>query len=198
MSLQPPPGVYGSDGLLGTLSTESPSTGKERVIHLAAGGDAVVPADVLTPRAGGGYFLPLSLEELRHASSANELQAGQTVTLPVAREELVVGKRSKETSKVVVHVSPGVRTETVDVSLADEKVEVERVPINRVVQAAEPVREAGTVTIIPIYEEILVVEKRLVLKEEVRITRHKIERREKQEVALRTEEVSVTRTEKKE
>ena len=44
-------------------------------------------------------------------------------------------------------------------------------PIDREVEAAPAVRTAGDTTVVPVLEEVLVVEKRLVLKEEVRIRR---------------------------
>jgi stress response protein YsnF len=47
--------------------------------------------------------------------------------------------------------------------------------------------------IIPVLEEVLVVEKRLMLREEVRITRRRSEVHETQEVMLRSESVSVER-----
>jgi stress response protein YsnF len=55
--------------------------------------------------------------------------------------------------------------------LLREAVEVARVPIDKVVQTAPEIRTDGDVTIVPVLEEVLVVEKRLVLKEELHIRR---------------------------
>jgi stress response protein YsnF len=52
-----------------------------------------------------------------------------------------------------------------------ESVEVTRVPIDRMVDIAPEVRTEGDVTIVPVVEEVLVVEKRLLLKEELHIRR---------------------------
>jgi uncharacterized protein (TIGR02271 family) len=95
---------------------------------------------------------------------------------------------------VVVHVVPRVQTEVVDVPLAEEEVAVERVPVNRFVSAVQPVRQDGDVTVVPVYEEVLVVERRLMLKEEVRVRRQRRVRHERQEVELRTEDVQVMRS----
>ena len=65
--------------------------------------------------------------------------------------------------------------ETVDLPLLRADVQVERVPINRVVLEAPPSRQEGDTLIVPILEEVLVTEKRLMLKEEVRITRTQTE-----------------------
>ena len=52
--------------------------------------------------------------------------------------------------------------------LRKERVDIERVPMGRVVQEVPQVREEGDVTIIPVMQETAFVERRLVLKEEVR------------------------------
>ncbi len=114
-------------------------------------------------------------------------------TIPVAREEVRVGKRKRETARVVVTKTVHERKEVVDEPLAKETVRVERVAVNRFVAQPEPVRQEGDVTIIPLYEERLVVEKKLLLREEVRITRERTDIREPQEVTLRTEDVQVER-----
>jgi stress response protein YsnF len=61
-----------------------------------------------------------------------------------------------------------------------------------VTQAPE-IREEGDVLIVPILEEIMVVEKRLVLKEELRIRRTRSTRPERQTHRLRRETVAVER-----
>jgi uncharacterized protein (TIGR02271 family) len=126
------------------------------------------------------------------AAEAPKGGAERTV-IPVVRETVQVDKRAVETGKVTVEVVPKVRTEVVEVPLVDEQAVVERVPVNRVVERTEPARQEGDTTIIPVYEEVLVVERRLILKEEVRIRREKRAREEKQEIELRSEEARVSR-----
>jgi stress response protein YsnF len=57
-----------------------------------------------------------------------------------------------------------------------------------------PTRTEGETTIIPVMEEVLVVEKRLRLKEELHVTRRRTEHRDPQRVTLRSERVEVERT----
>jgi stress response protein YsnF len=52
-----------------------------------------------------------------------------------------------------------------------EMVEVTRVHVDKVVEIAPEIRTDGDMTIVPVLEEVLVVEKRLVLKEELHIRR---------------------------
>ena len=111
--------------------------------------------------------------------------------IPILAEEVVVGKRITETGRVLVHKTIQEREEIVDELLEQETVEVERVPINRMIERPIPTRQEGDVTIISVIKEVLVVEKRLMFTEEVRITRRKSEFREPQRVTLQSEEIAV-------
>lgn len=111
--------------------------------------------------------------------------------VPILAEEILVGKRTIETGRVRVHKSVQEREEIVDELLEQETVEVERVPINRIIERPIPTRQEGDVTIISVTKEVLVVEKRLMFTEEVRITRRKSEFHEPQRVVLHSEEIAV-------
>jgi len=67
---------------------------------------------------------------------------------------------------------------TINDPLFSEDVNVERIPVNRFVETPMEVRQEGDVTIIPVIEEVVTMQKRLMLKEEVRITRRRTEVRE--------------------
>lgn len=54
-------------------------------------------------------------------------------------------------------------------TLAEHCVEVRRVPVNRDVDKAPPVRRRGDLLIVPVLEEVLVIEKRLRLREELHL-----------------------------
>jgi stress response protein YsnF len=159
-------------------------------IRLDDGHRVTLPGDLVRPSPSGrGYEVPLGPEDLR--SNRPGQDATERVVVPVVREEAEVRKRTEETGSVVVHVVPRVQTEQVNVPLIEESVEVERVPVNRFVSGTQPVRQEGDVTV---YEEVLVVERRLMLKEEVRVTRRRVARTERQRVELRTEEVRVLKS----
>jgi uncharacterized protein (TIGR02271 family) len=127
------------------------------------------------------------------STRSNKPKDDSTV-IPVVRETLQVGKRQVETGKVTVEVTPTLRKQVVDLPLTQETASVERVTINRVVDRPEQPRQEGDLTIVPVYEEVLIVEKRLMLKEEVRIKREKHSRQERREVELRVEEAQVRRS----
>lgn len=113
--------------------------------------------------------------------------------IPVVEEEAVVLKRKKLTEGVRVRTVVREAEEIVDEPLATEEVEVERVALDRWVDAPVPVRQEGETTIVTLVEEVVVVEKRLRAIEEVRITKRKSIRRAPQKVTLRREEAVVER-----
>jgi uncharacterized protein (TIGR02271 family) len=119
----------------------------------------------------------------------------EAVVVPVVEEELEVGKRTVETGGVRVRKVVREREETVRVPLTREEVEVQRVAVNRVVDGDVAVRYEGDVMIVPVVEEVLVVEKRRMLREELHITRRRHVQTETQRISLRGEEATVERLE---
>lgn len=91
------------------------------------------------------------------------------LTLPVLEEHLSLDKRQVVTGRVRVST----RTETVEevaASVLDRtRVEVTRVPVERIVEAAPPVRVEGETTIVSVVEERMVLVKQLVVTEELHI-----------------------------
>ena len=78
--------------------------------------------------------------------------------------------------------------------LLREHVEIETVPVGRQIDAMPVVREEGDTTVIPVVEEVVVVERRLMLKEEVRIKRVRTTERHQERITLRRQEAVVTRS----
>ena len=117
-----------------------------------------------------------------------------TLVIPVLRETARIETREVESGRVRVHTTVTERDEVVEAILRQQDLHVERIPVGRVVDETPAVREEGGVVIIPVMEELLVVEKRLVLKEELRIRRSHGERSVRETVRLRTEEVSIEQT----
>jgi uncharacterized protein (TIGR02271 family) len=98
-----------------------------------------------------------------------------------------------ETGVVQIHKTVRERTEVVDQPLQSEQVEIERVPVNRIVDDVIPVRHEGDTMIISLLEEVLVVEKRLMLREEVHVKKLRTEVHDPKEVILREEQLEVVR-----
>lgn len=116
--------------------------------------------------------------------------------VPVLAERLEVGTRRVEVDAGVrVTKTVDEREETVEEPLVHETVDVERVAVNRSVDGPVAVRYEGDTMVVPVLEEVLYLEKRLVLKEEIRITRRRQAYRAQQQVVLRSERASVERIE---
>lgn len=114
-------------------------------------------------------------------------------TLRLLAEELSVEPREIETGRVRVTTVTREREELVDVPLAREHVEVTHVPIGRTIETMPATRQDGETTIIPVVEEVLVIERRLMLKEELHIKRVRVTEQHQERVKLRRQEVVITR-----
>ena len=113
--------------------------------------------------------------------------------IPVVEEILDVRQRRVETGRVRITKVVHEREEEVKAPRVREEVTIERVTLNRMVDAPVSMRQEGDTFIIPLLEEVVVVEKRLMVKEELRITKRRIEEQASQQVKLRREEVVVER-----
>ena len=116
-----------------------------------------------------------------------------SAVLPLHDESVSVSKVKRTTGRVRVSTETVQRVETLRHVLEGEEIEIERVPKDEIVTAAPVVRQEGDVTVIPVLEEVLFVEKRLVLREEVRIRRKAVAAPVEESVALRSERLSIER-----
>ena len=89
--------------------------------------------------------------------------------IPLFEEEVSVSRRVVPTSRVQVSRVTHSHEHLVDELLERERVEVERVAIDKPIDHMPSVREEGDYLIFPVVEEVLKIERVLVLKEEVRI-----------------------------
>lgn len=104
----------------------------------------------------------------------------------------MVGKQVTETGSVRISKRVHQEEVTVDEPIVHEQVEMERVPVNQYVESPPPaVRYEGDKMIIPVLKEV--VEKRLILVEEIHITKRQEKTHEPLQVTLRKEEVQVER-----
>jgi uncharacterized protein (TIGR02271 family) len=121
-------------------------------------------------------------------------RGAREIVLPVVAEEIVTGSRTIERERVRVATHTEVRDVDVDTLRARDDVHIERISMDRAVETAPEIRVEGDTTIIPIVEEVVVVEKRLVLREEIRVTKRRVEEQERVRVRLRRERAEVSRT----
>lgn len=119
------------------------------------------------------------------------------VVISLAEESARVERASREVGRVRVTL----RTESVPTevreTLRSDRVEVERVAVNRTLaegeEAPRPREEADGSWVIPVVEEVLVVERRLVLKEEIRLVRRTGHEEVREVVTLRRQTADLDR-----
>ncbi|HEX7313511.1 MAG TPA: YsnF/AvaK domain-containing protein [Pyrinomonadaceae bacterium] len=182
--------VFDTEGVRGTLEapfTDVAGNGRARVL-LADGRKLWLPPGALERQDHGTLIFRGSFDELAGAADG-----GGQIVVPVVAEELRVGKRVVETGRVRVTKTVHEHEEVVDQPLLREEYDVERVTVDEFVDGPVGPRYEGETLVVPVLEEVLVVEKRLVVREELRITRKRTEERNPQRVKLLSEEVSVER-----
>jgi uncharacterized protein (TIGR02271 family) len=195
--------VAGERGLRGTVFTTSRFLDESefKLMRLDDGREFMIPSDALASMPDGSYRLQLPVSELDRYSSINTHPSStdnsekrqESQVLPAIEERLEVGKKPVETGRVLIHKHVTSTESTVDEPLLRDNYDVQHVPVNRIIDSPPEIRHEGDTTIIPVLEEVLVVEKRLILREELHIVRRREEHRDPQKVTLRKENVEVER-----
>lgn len=114
-------------------------------------------------------------------------------TLQLVEERLVVRKDQVETGRVRIRTVVDETIEHVREVLFSQEAVVERVAIGRDIDHVPQPRWEGDLLIVPVVEEVLVVEKRLRLVEEVRLRVQRFETGVEEAVTLRSERAVVER-----
>lgn len=162
------------------------------IIEFNDGSSMVVSPDILVQQDDGTYYLSIDTNIGRLKETLEE-----GTVIPVIAEELLV--ETQRVAREVVRVNKRVETreEVINTTLSQERVKVERVPINKLVEDDQvpKIRKENGILIIPVIEEVLVVEKRLLVREEVRVTRLRTQENIPKTILLRREVVDIERSE---
>lgn len=156
------------------------------VVRFDDGAQVAVSPQLISPDENGTYRLELA---------ATRLAPADDLVIPVVAEEILIGTEQVTRGVVRVHKHVVTEEKTVDAVVSAEEVVVERRPVNQLVEGAAPqVREENGTVIIPVLEEVLVVEKRLLLREEVHLSKRTTSSSAPQTVTLRREVVDIERS----
>jgi hypothetical protein len=109
-------------------------------LRLDNGQQLLVPTEMLVRQQDGSYYLLLSPPEVEQFGR-RDADSSETLVVPVIVEELEVQKWTVETGKVRIIKVVHERKTIVDEPFFRDEVEVERVLIDRVVDAPVPVRK---------------------------------------------------------
>lgn len=183
--------VIDKDGTRGIIDTSY--VDKTQIfIRLEDGHIAAVPRDSLIRRDEANYYLPLSLSAFYDAAASSNT----ITTIPLVEEILKIDRQNIETGKVRVMKTVREDEVTVNEPVFQEHVQVTHVPINQYIDAPVAVRYEGDTLIVPVVEEVLFIQKRTILREEIHITKQQVQLDIPQSFVLRREEVQIERDEK--
>jgi uncharacterized protein (TIGR02271 family) len=186
--------VVDQDGVRGTIDPQVLARRDQKEVLITYNGDRHVqaPLSMLQRKADGSYTLPLRLSTLE--TNARFLQTGEETVIPVVEEEAHLEKRLVERNRTRITKQVHTEEETIETPLRQERVQVERVPVERIIDSPLTSHYDGDTLVIPVMEEVLIIEKKLFLKEEVRVTKYVGEIEHQETVTLRKEAVTVERT----
>jgi stress response protein YsnF len=115
--------------------------------------------------------------------------------IPVLEERATVTKQEVTTGKVRVSTHVENIAEVARADLLSDGVEISRINVGlRVMGPIPQVKTEGDLTIVPVFEEVLVVEKHLFLKEEIHIRRRQETESVAVQLTLRRQTVEVERS----
>ncbi|MBV8841607.1 MAG: DUF2382 domain-containing protein [Bryobacterales bacterium] len=134
----------------------------------------------------------MSEDQFNETTSTEQDRNEDGVVIPLYSEEISAEKRALTTSSVQVARITKEHEQIVNEMLARERVEVERRAIGKPVDTVPEIRHEGDTIIVPVIEEVL--ERRLILKEELRVRRVREERPHQERVIVRKQEAVVTRS----
>ena len=114
--------------------------------------------------------------------------------LPVIEEHVTVTKEVVETGKVFIRKRVTEEETSINIPLIQEGYQVERLPGKKdLLTQHPPIRYEGDNMVIPVVREVLVVEKRYEVLEEVHVIKTKTEIPHLQQITLLKEEVEIER-----
>ena len=128
------------------------------------------------------------------SSSPPQLEANtSSKIIPLIEEQIHIQKHLVEQGGYRLSKKVSIRHETVDEPLISRSVQIERHAVGHLLPTMEspPARREGTTMIFSVVEEVLVTEKRLMLKEEIHVTQTETTVHRPVNVALRSEEMVI-------
>jgi len=112
--------------------------------------------------------------------------------VPLHTEEVSVKKQKIVTGRVRISTTTRWHEQVVRELLSREEAKIERTPVGKLLDHAPEIRQVGDTLVIPLVEEVLVIQRRFMLKEEIRIRRVRALRVHRERVSLRKQEVSIS------
>lgn len=202
-------------GFIDAAQTPDQTNENALAIRLGDGVTVFAPADSFTKtgadkfRFNGNFNLLRRESASRAANAENQTNRNQPnlaaidartnergeIVVPLIAEEIKISKKTVETGGVRVHKTVSETVQRIDEPIIREHLDVKRVEINKFVETAPAIRYEGDVMIVPVLEEVVVTQKRLMLREEIHLTKRREEIANVEEVILRREEINLQKIE---
>ncbi|HSI73071.1 MAG TPA: DUF2382 domain-containing protein [Fimbriimonas sp.] len=180
--------VRDRDGTEAAIATDIVDP-KRVVVELKNGRRLLVPRSALLWDENAGYSVNFSFDGLEEAPSTD----GKAYVIPLSRERPAFETKEGEHKVVRLEKRIEERDEVVEAVATINELEIERVLINEIVEEPPEIRHEGNTIVLPLVEEVLVVEKKLLLREEVHIRQVSREEVRHETVRLRSEYVEAHR-----
>jgi uncharacterized protein (TIGR02271 family) len=195
--IEPGAAVEATDGRFGTVKSVIADPRSGELWYLLVRRDErllTIPASLIAEVVGPHEVRLGSTSEalLRRIGSGKGLtEELSRIRIPIHEERLRTAVRPTDLGELRIHKTVEHVPETVTQAVNREELEIERVPLDRLIDEPAVPRQEGEWLVVPVMEEVLVVTRQLVLTEEVRIrTKWVTEEQEVYEV-LRREHVSI-------
>jgi uncharacterized protein (TIGR02271 family) len=137
------------------------------------------------------YYASIMME--KEEKKNLEHKESKTTLIPVIQEHVTIGKEVIDTAKVYIKKRVTEEEQTLNIPLIHEGYTVEHVSINKIVETPPSVRQEGDIVIIPVVREVVVVEKKFELVEEIHMIKTKTSIPHIQDITLIKEHVEVER-----
>lgn len=134
-----------------------------------------------------------ALDPVERGKTVSNVEQGDSTVIPVVQETAQVHKEVVESATVRVHKNVIEVEKSLEVPLVRENYEIKRVPVDKIIEEHPTIREEGNCIIIPVVEEVLVVQKKLKLVEEVHLIKRQITETHKETITVKQEELKVER-----
>lgn len=116
----------------------------------------------------------------------------RTETFALSAEEAIAHVHEVDRGRVLIDKTVELVPHEAEVEVGNDRVDVERVPVDEEVDTPPQIRQEGATLIVPVVEEVLVVTKRYRIIEEVRVTKYRDVTTERFHEDLKREVVTVT------
>jgi stress response protein YsnF len=161
-----------NDGVVCCVSIEY--SGRDARLEGAMVRRTLAPDGMINTMRGGAGVKANNPDPSVSSDPQPRRSAGEVVEVtkvPLTEEVMRVSKQEVVTGRIRIRTLAEATDKLVQQELNTAHVSVTRIPINRIVDEAPVPRTEGDLTIVPVLEEVLVVETKLLLREEVHIRR---------------------------